>query len=34
METHETQKNYCGLMKLIRLRDSYRLMRLRETAGD
>ena len=31
METHETQRDYSGLM---RLRDYLRLMRLRETTGD
>ena len=32
-ETHETQKDYCGLLRLMRLRDSSEIMKLREMLG-
>ena len=31
---NETQKDYCQLMRLMKVIDSWSLMRLRETNGD
>ena len=33
-ETHETQGDYCGLMRLMRLVQTQKFMRLRETNGN